>query len=81
MVNSFNGEVPHMKVIIDRFEGKYAVCEREDGTMFNFDRSKLPLEASEGDIILIDGNNVSIDVKATKERNKYMKKLMDDVWE
>ncbi|HHV98152.1 MAG TPA: DUF3006 domain-containing protein [Clostridiaceae bacterium] len=70
-----------MKAIIDRFEGKYAVCESEDGRMFNFDRSKLPSEASEGDVILIEGDNVFIDVKATEERNKYIKRLMDDVWE
>ena len=49
--------------------------------MFNFNRSKLPLEASEGDVIIINGDNVFIDAKATEERNKHIKKLMDDVWE
>jgi len=70
-----------MKAIIDRFEGNYAVCESEDGKMFNLSRSKLPSAASEGDVIIIEGDNVFIDVKATEERNRYIKELMDDVWE
>lgn len=70
-----------MKAIIDRFEGEYAVCESEEGSMFNLKRSKLPSGASEGDVILIDGDNVSIDTNATKQRKEYIRKLADDIWE
>ncbi len=70
-----------MRAVIDRFEGEYAVCESEEGSMFNLKRSKLPSEASEGDVILIDEDKVSIDTKATKQRKEYIKKLMDDIWE
>ncbi len=31
-----------MKVTVDRFEGRYAVCENEDRTMINIEKSKLP---------------------------------------
>ena len=31
-----------MKYIIDRFEGKWAVCEAEDGKMIDIEKSKLP---------------------------------------
>lgn len=70
-----------MKAIIDRFEEKYAVCEAEDGSMFNLDRSKLPPCAVEGDVILIDKDIIKIDTTATKERKAYIEKLMEDVWE
>ena len=32
-----------MKGIIDRFEGKYAVVELEDGKMINIDKAQLPI--------------------------------------
>lgn len=32
----------NMKVIIDRFEANYAVCEEEDRTMIDIEKSKLP---------------------------------------
>jgi len=31
-----------MRVVVDRFEGDYAVCEKEDRTMIDIDRKKLP---------------------------------------
>lgn len=77
----FSKEVDSLKAIIDRFEGKYAICESEDGNMFNLHRSKLPAHAAEGDVILIDENKVTIDANASKERRAYIEKLMDDVWE
>ncbi len=40
-----------MKLIIDRFEGDYAVCEREDKTMMDIERSKLPEGVKEGSVL------------------------------
>ena len=31
-----------MKVIIDRYEGQYAVCEKEDMSMINIKRNLVP---------------------------------------
>lgn len=44
-----------MKVTIYRFEGDFAVCEKTDRTMFNIRRDKIPVEAREGDILVIEG--------------------------
>ena len=42
--------------IIDRFEGEYAVVEREDQGMLKIPRSELPHDAHEGDVLVrIDG--------------------------
>lgn len=70
-----------MKLIIDRFEGDYAVCEREDKTMMDIERSKLPEGAKEGSVLLVDGNNISLDENETLERSKHIKKMMNDLWE
>ena len=45
-----------MKVIIDRFEGEYAVAELEDKSFINMDKRLLPPETVEGDIIEITIN-------------------------
>ena len=37
-----------MRVIIDRFEGDFAVCEKENGEMLDSEKSKVPSKAKEG---------------------------------
>lgn len=64
-----------MQVIIDRFEGQYAVVELPDRTMVNIPKILLS-DAKEGDVI-----SIAIDAVATAERKKEMQKLMNEVWE
>jgi len=64
-----------LKVIIDRFEGEYAVVEMEDKIMVNIPKCLIP-ESQEGDIIRIE-----IDKNETELRKKDIKKLMNDLWE
>lgn len=71
-----------MKVVIDRFEGFYAVCEKEDRTMIDIKISNLPSESKEGDVLIIDTNNmITIDIKETKKRRKEIEKLTENLWE
>lgn len=70
-----------MKMIIDRFEGKYAVCEMENLEMKDIEISKLPKNAKEGDVLIVTGDEIKIDEEETKNRRKKIKKLMDDLWE
>ena len=65
-----------MKVIIDRFEGDYAVVELPDGTMVDMPISLIPEGAREGDVLVI-----SIDIDETAKRKERIKNLMDDLWE
>ena len=53
-----------MKVIIDRFEGEYAVVELSIGKFVNMPKELVP-NAHEGDVI-----NISIDFEETKKRKK-----------
>jgi hypothetical protein len=70
-----------MKVIIDRFEGYYAVCEKEDRTMLDIKRIDIPSESKEGDVLSIDNNIITIDIEETDKRHKEVEKLTKDLWE
>lgn len=69
-----------MKVIIDRFEGDFAVCEKEDKNMIDIERSKIPAEAKEGDALLVEDNKIIIDEEETKKREERIKDLTKDLW-
>lgn len=64
-----------MKVIIDRFEGDYAVVEVELGVFVNIPKILLP-NASEGDVIKIE-----IDKEDTESRRQKIENLMGKVFE
>ena len=64
-----------MKVIVDRFEGDYAVVEIAIGKCVNIPRVLVP-DAQEGDIIKIE-----IEKNETEKRKKYIKDLMNNVFE
>lgn len=71
-----------MDVIIDRFEGDFAVCEKQsDGEMIDIRRDKLPKEVKEGDYLTIEGEQVTIRPEKRKEREARIQKLMDQLWE
>lgn len=65
-----------MKVIIDRFEGEFAVVELPDRKMVNMPKVLLPKQAREGDVI-----DIKINIEETKKQNDSIRKLMDEVWE
>lgn len=64
-----------MKVIIDRFEGDYAILETEEKEIFNIPKALVPC-SNVGDVIKIE-----IDKEETLKRSTYIKELMDILWE
>lgn len=66
-----------MKVIIDRFEEDYAICEKEDLSIIDIPKSKIPQDAVEGDILTIEEDNISVDVEATKARRAEIENLFN----
>lgn len=66
-----------MQVIIDRFEGNFAVCEKENKTMVDIPKEILPDEAKEGDVLTI---SISINSKETEKRKKIIEDLTKDIW-
>lgn len=69
-------------MIIDRFEGNYAVCEHPDKTHLNIPRDLLPPNAKEGDCLVINPDgNYHIDADTTKERRERIRKKMNRLFE
>lgn len=64
-----------MKVIIDRFEGEYAVVEIEEGKFFTMAK-ELVDGAKEGDII-----DISICHEETKAKKEKVQTLLDELFE
>ena len=55
-------------LVIDRFEGDFAVCEdRENEEMVNIEISKLPQNIKEGDVIKSKNNKYELDEEKRKE--------------
>ncbi|WP_139904698.1 DUF3006 domain-containing protein [Clostridium thermarum] len=69
-----------MFVVIDRFEGNYAVCEKEDRTIIDISRDKLPPEAKVGDVLIITEDVIVIDIERTKEKKREIEELTKDLW-
>lgn len=63
-------------LIIDRFEGDFAVIEYGE-LVFNLPRSLLPPEAKEGDVLKIE---LAVDAAATRERQKRAEELTKDLF-
>jgi hypothetical protein len=70
-----------MKVTIDRFEGQYAVCEKQDRTMVDILKDKLPLGIKEGDVLNIEGEIITFDAAETEKRKKHIEALTEDLWQ
>ena len=67
-----------MKVTIDRFEGKFAVCIQDD-KVINIPRYKLPIEAKEGDFLALENGFFVVKPEETEEKRRSVRKLMDDL--
>lgn len=70
-----------MRLIVDRFEGNFAVCENDNRTIINIIRSKLPTDVKEGDVLLKIDDKYIIDTLVTKARKQKISNMMDELWE
>lgn len=67
-----------MKLVIDRFEGKYAVCMQDD-KVINIPRYKVPINAKDGDCLVMENGFFVVQNEETEDRRYRVKKLMDDL--
>ena len=63
-------------MIIDRFEGDFAVVENGD-VFENIPCSVLPDGASEGDVIVFDGEKWGVDTAETEKRRARIREKMN----
>ncbi len=70
------------KLIIDRFEGDYAVCETPSGGHIDIPKNYLPETAKEGDIIYGSRGKYAVSYSETKARrvkiNELLKRLIKE---
>lgn len=62
------------KLIVDRFENDFAICEDDNERFFGIVVSELPLGAKEGDVInILNDGTLSINIEETKKRKECIK--------
>lgn len=69
-----------MTLIIDRFEGEYAVCEKEDGEMINIAKIYIPKNANEGDVLIEKDGKYVIDFAKTEAIKKEIRDLQNQLF-
>ena len=69
------------RLIIDRFEENFAVCETENGDFINIKKGLMPFDAKVGDLLIKKNEKFIVDDKATKQRKNQIRKKQDLLWE
>ena len=64
-----------MKLIIDRFEGDFAVVELPSGQMLDCPKALLPANAKEGSIL-----NITVDEDSTNEKLQKVTERMNKLF-
>ncbi len=67
--------------IVDRIEGTFVVCEREDKSFVDLKKSLFPDNVKAGDVVYEEKGRYLINQKETEQRSKRISKLMDSLWE
>lgn len=69
-----------MKIVIDRFEGNYAVCETEEKKFVDIPKSDIPKGAKEGDILTKTDKGYNIEKVETEEKREAIKNRMNSLF-
>lgn len=69
-----------MKIIIDRFEGNYAVCETEEKKFIDIPKSDIPDGAKEGDVLSKSDSGYKVEKKETAEKRETIKARMNKLF-
>lgn len=64
------------RFIVDRIEDGKAVLEAENGEHLEIDKSQIPEEALEGDVLKEDGDALTTAPVETEERRDIMRNLL-----
>ena len=67
--------------IVDRIEGEYVVCEREDKSLVDLEKALFPAEVKAGDVVRMEDGRYHICIEETKKRADRIKALMNSLWE
>jgi len=65
------------RLVIDRFEGGFALCEGEDGAMVQLCRNEMPVNAREGDVLIESDGKITVDAAGTEARRAGLRARMN----
>lgn len=68
------------KLIIDRFEGDFAICENENSEFIKILRESLPENIYEGDCLLKTEDGYVIDTKLKEKTEERIEKKLNDLF-
>lgn len=66
---------------VDRFEGDKAVLECENGDFAVFDRTSLPKNIKEGDVLRFEAGSCYLNAEETDRRRQKMQRLMQSLFD
>ncbi len=69
-----------MKLIVDRIEGNFAVCENENKQMIDIPLIDLPEKIKEGSVLSEENGVYSVDEAAEAERRARMIALRNSIF-
>lgn len=67
-------------LVIDRFEGDFAICEEAGGEIRDIPRDRIRGKATEGDVLCRKGGWYEVDRAATEARRKEIEDLTRGFW-
>lgn len=69
------------RLIVDRLEGLFAVCEKEDRSMKNIPKASLPDGVVEGSCLIVRENgSIELDMEEYKKRKDAIEKMMEELF-
>ena len=69
-----------MTLIIDRFEGDFAVVEVDGKKMRDIPKQDIPQSAKEGDVLKLVSGKYEVDFEETKRLRVEVEQMMKDMW-
>ncbi len=69
-----------MALIIDRFEGDFAVVEVDGKEMRDIPKTDIPVIAREGDVLKLVNGKYEVDFEETKRLRAEVEQMMEDMW-
>ena len=68
------------KIVIDRFEGDFAVCELESGDMVDIAVERLPAGAVENSVLVENNGVLTLDLQDAERRKARIRELEDQLF-
>lgn len=79
--SQLKGRSDMKKFTVDRIEENKAVLECENGDIISLEKSVLPKNIAEGDILYFEEGSYFLNEAETQKRRDKIKKLMDSLFE